>query len=193
MGRTCGVSHWTAGGSGSRPDSKDFMRFEFLARQTVGVGDLDQVDCSEAVMGALGRAQATDVVDGLSDGLDTQLGRSYADGAELSDGQWQKFALGRAMMRTTPLLVILDEPTAALDPQAEHDLFERYAVAARQTAADTGAITVLVSHRFSTVRTADLILVVADGRVIEAGSHAQLVAAGGLYTELYGLQAAQYS
>jgi ATP-binding cassette subfamily B protein len=96
------------------------------------------------------------------------------------------------MMRETPLLLVLDEPTSALDAQAEHQLFERYAAGARRVAADTGAITILVSHRFSTVRMADLILVVADGRLVESGSHEQLMAEAGLYAELYGLQAAQY-
>jgi ATP-binding cassette subfamily B protein len=171
---------------------QDFVRFELAARQTVGVGDLPRVDSTDAVAGALARAEAGDVVDRLEDGLATQLGRSYAAGAELSGGQWQKLALGRAMMRNAPLLMVLDEPTSALDAQAEHQLFERYADNARRLGERTGAITVLVSHRFSTVRMADLILVVAGGRVAEAGSHEELMAAGGLYAELYGLQAAQY-
>jgi ATP-binding cassette subfamily B protein len=144
------------------------------------------------VTSALERARGIDVLDRLDDGLETQLGQAYADGTELSGGQWQKLALGRAMMRETPLLLVLDEPTSALDAQAEHQLFERYAAGARRVAADTGAITVLVSHRFSTVRMADLILVVANGRLVESGSHEHLIAGGGLYAELYGLQAAQY-
>jgi len=172
---------------------QDFARFEFLARETVGVGDLGQIESTRAVTGALERAHAADVIARLDDGLETQLGQSFAEGAELSGGQWQKLALGRAMMRQTPLLVVLDEPTSALDAQAEHELFERYAANARQAGARTGAITLLVSHRFSTVRMADVILVVAGGRVAEAGSHEDLVAADGLYAELYGLQAAQYT
>ncbi|MDQ1681964.1 MAG: ATP-binding cassette, subfamily bacterial, partial [Frankiaceae bacterium] len=115
-----------------------------------------------------------------------------ADGTELSGGQWQKLALGRAMMRELPLLLILDEPTSALDAEAEHQLFEQYAENARRVGRETGAITVLVSHRFSTVRMADLILVVADGRVAEAGDHAALLAQDGLYAELYALQASAY-
>jgi ATP-binding cassette, subfamily B, bacterial len=126
------------------------------------------------------------------DGLDTQLGKSYADGTELSGGQWQKLALGRAMMRESPLLLVLDEPTAALDPEAEHALFERYAEQAQRVGAVTGAITMLVSHRFSTVRMADLIIVIADGRVAEMGDHPSLMAAGGSYAELYGIQADGY-
>jgi len=171
---------------------QDFARYEFLARQSIGVGDLAQQFADAAVRGALDRAHAADVLDHLADGLDTQLGKSYADGAELSGGQWQKLALGRAMMRENPLLLILDEPTAALDPEAEHALFERYAEQARRVGEVTGAITLLVSHRFSTVRMADLIIVIADGQVAETGNHASLVAAGGFYSELYGIQAEAY-
>ena len=128
----------------------------------------------------------------LENGLSTQLGKSYTDGTELSGGQWQKLALGRAMMRELPLLLILDEPTSALDAEAEHALFERYAEGARRVGQATGGITVLVSHRFSTVRMADLIVVVADGHVVEAGPHAQLMRNRGLYAELYDLQASAY-
>ncbi|MBB2923703.1 ABC transporter ATP-binding protein [Cellulomonas cellasea] len=171
---------------------QDFSRFELLARENVGVGDLPDIGSDEAVLAALRRAHAEGVLDRLDDGLDTQLGTSHTDGAQLSGGQWQKLALGRAMMREEPLLLVLDEPTSALDAQAEHELFERYAVHARRVGERTGAITLLVSHRFSTVRMADLILVVAGGRVTEAGSHAELVARGGLYAELFELQAAAY-
>ncbi len=171
---------------------QDFVRFEFLARETVGVGDLPQIESTPTVTAALGRARGEDVLERLENGLETQLGKSYTDGTELSGGQWQKLALGRAMMRESPLLLVLDEPTSALDAQAEHLLFEQYAAGARRVAADTGAITVLVSHRFSTVRMADLILVVADGRISESGSHEELLAKHGLYAELYGLQASQY-
>jgi ATP-binding cassette subfamily B protein len=171
---------------------QDFARFEFVARRTVGVGDLPALDEEPAVLGALERAQATDVVGRLEDGLSTQLGKTYTDGTELSGGQWQKLALGRAMMRELPLLLVLDEPTSALDAEAEHALFERYAEGARRVGRASGGITVLVSHRFSTVRMADLIIVVADGRVIEAGSHAALMRNKGLYSELYRLQAAAY-
>ena len=171
---------------------QDFARYEFLARQTIGVGDLARNFDDPAVRGAMDRARSADLLDQMSDGLDTQLGKSYADGAELSGGQWQKLALGRAMMRDSPLLLVLDEPTAALDPEAEHALFERYAEQAQRVGKVTGAITILVSHRFSTVRMADLIIVIADGRVAEMGNHASLVAAGGVYSELYGIQAKAY-
>lgn len=171
---------------------QDFVRYEFSAQEAVGVGDLPQIDSRSAVRGALQRAEAGDVLDRLPDGLDTHLGKSYTDGVELSGGQWQKVALGRAMMREQPLLLVLDEPTAALDPEAEHALFERYATQARRVGAATGAITLVVSHRFSTVRMADLIVVVRDGRVAEVGGHAELVAEGGLYAELFALQERAY-
>jgi ATP-binding cassette subfamily B protein len=171
---------------------QDFARLEFVARRTVGVGDLPFVDDQAAVEAALERAHAGDVIGRLEQGLSTQLGKSHTDGTELSGGQWQKLALGRAMMRELPLLLILDEPTSALDAEAEHNLFERYAEGARRVGRATGGITVLVSHRFSTVRMADQIVVVADGKVAEAGSHAQLMRNRGLYAELYELQASAY-
>jgi ATP-binding cassette, subfamily B, bacterial len=171
---------------------QDFVRYELMARQAVGVGDLPREASEPAVSAALERANAADVVSRLPEGLDTQLGKSYADGVELSGGQWQKLALGRALMRERPLLLILDEPTAALDAETEHALFERYAAQARVVAGAVGAVTLLVSHRFSTVRMADLIVVVDDGRVVESGDHATLMRAGGLYAELYTLQASAY-
>ncbi len=171
---------------------QDFVRFELPARRSIGVGDLPHLDDDETVRGAIERARSASLLDRFEQGLDTLLGKSYHDGTELSGGQWQKIALARAMMRERPLLLVLDEPTSALDAQAEHELFEQYADTARRVGAETGAVTVLVSHRFSTVRMADLIVVVADGRVAEAGSHEQLIASGGLYAELYELQAASY-
>ena len=171
---------------------QDFARFELIAQQTVGVGDLPQLDSKPAVEGALERAHASDVVGRLEQGLSTQLGKSYAEGTELSGGQWQKLALGRAMMREHPLLLVLDEPTSALDAQAEHELFERYAENAKRVGTAAGAITLFVSHRFSTVRMADLIVVVAEGKVLESGSHAELMRHKGLYAELYELQAKAY-
>jgi ATP-binding cassette, subfamily B, bacterial len=171
---------------------QDFVRFELAAQRTVGVGDLPLLDDESAVLAALERARATAVLERLDDGLATQLGRSYTDGTELSGGQWQRLALGRAMMRDLPLLLVLDEPTSALDAEAEHELFEQYARNARRVGRQTGAITVLVSHRFSTVSMADQILVVADGRIAEAGSHEDLMRASGLYADLYALHASAY-
>lgn len=171
---------------------QDFARFELTARHTVGVGQLRDLDDDAAVMSALERAHGINVTDGLTQGLDTQLGRQFDDGQELSGGQWQKLAIGRAMMRDAPILLILDEPTAALDAATEAALFERYAGAAHRTASRTGGITVLISHRFSTVRMADLILVVGDGCILEAGAHADLLRDDGHYAELYRLQAGAY-
>jgi ATP-binding cassette subfamily B protein len=172
---------------------QDFFKFEFTARQTVGLGDLDRIDDPGAVAAAAERAGAEDVVARLPAGFDTQLGASWPGGVELSFGQWQKLALARGFMRERPLLMILDEPTAALDAETEHALFERYAAAARdRSPADNGRVTVLVSHRFSTVRMADLIVVLDGARLVEAGSHEALMARRGPYAELYGIQAAAY-
>lgn len=170
---------------------QDFARLEFLARSTVGLGDVGHLDDDELVAAAVDRAGARDVVDGLASGLDTQLGANWPDGVDLSFGQWQKFALARGFMRTRALVTVLDEPTAALDAETEHLLFERYADQARLSRQD-GSITVLVSHRFSTVRMADLIVVISDGRIAEVGSHDELMARRGPYSDLYTIQASAY-
>lgn len=183
------VGDWRARSSAA---FQDLARFEFLAREAVGVGSLPFIDDDEAVLAALHRASARDLVADLPAALDTQLGKQFTGGAELSAGQWQKVALGRAMMREDPLLLVLDEPTASLDAQTEHALFERFAGAAREVSTRTGGITVLVSHRFSTVRMADLIIVLQNGKVVESGSHAELMARDALYAELYSLQARAY-
>jgi ATP-binding cassette subfamily B protein len=125
-------------------------------------------------------------------GLAGYVGHSYADGTELSGGQWQTVGLARTLMRRHPLLLILDEPAAALDVSAEHDLFERYASSAAQAGREDGGITVLISHRFSTVRMADLIAVLDHGQLTECGSHRELMTACGLYAELFTLQARAY-
>jgi ATP-binding cassette subfamily B protein len=171
---------------------QDFVRYELSAQRAVGVGDLPLLDDEAAVLAALERAHALAVLERLDDGLATQLGRSYADGTELSGGQWQRLALGRSMMRELPLLLVLDEPTSALDAEAEHQLFEQYALNARRVGRESGAITVLVSHRFSTVSMADQILVVSNGGIAEWGNHEDLIRASGLYAELYALHAAAY-
>jgi len=178
---------------------QDFFRFEFRVRHTVGVGDLPRLDDRSAVAAAIDRAGAADVVTQLGAGLETQLGATWPEGVELSFGQWQKLALARGFMRERPLVLVLDEPTAALDAETEHALFERYAATARGGGGrppaahpPDGRITILVSHRFSTVRMADFIVVLHGSRVVESGSHEALMAQGGHYAELYRIQAAAY-
>jgi ATP-binding cassette subfamily B protein len=184
------ASEWRARLAGA---FQDFFRFEFRARHTVGLGDVARLDDEPAVLAAVDRAGAGDVVARLTSGLDTQLGPTWPSGVELSFGQWQKLALARGFMRDQPLLLVLDEPTAALDAETEHALFEHYAAAARSTTDNiTGRITVLVSHRFSTVRMADLIVVLDGARLVEVGTHEELMAKPGQYSELYNIQAAAY-
>jgi ATP-binding cassette subfamily B protein len=168
---------------------QDFCRFELPAWEAVGIGDLDALDDTAAVLTALESAGATDVVATLESGLDTQLGRTFPDGTDLSAGQWQKLALARARMRTTPTLVLLDEPAASLDPDSEAALLRRYR---RVNGSRSDAITVIVSHRFTTVRDADLIVVLDGGRIVELGTHTELIARRGHYAEMYALHAAAY-
>ena len=177
---------------------QDFFRFEFRARHTVGIGDLCRLDDESSVRTAVDRAGADDVITRLVSGLETQLGPTWPGGVEVSFGQWQKLALARGFMRDRPLLLVLDEPTSALDAETEHALFERFAAAARGGKSNgdvdgaDGRITILVSHRFSTVRMADLIVVLDGAHVAEVGTHEELTARGGKYAELYGIQASAY-
>ena len=166
---------------------QDFVRFELPAQGSIGLGDLPRVDDAIAVTGAVKRAGAVDVIERLPEGLSTQLGPSWPGGVDLSGGQWQKVALARGLVREDPLLVVLDEPTSALDAETEHALFERFAEQAR-VASQAGRVTVLVSHRFSTVRMADLIIVLSGTKVVEFGSHAELMARGATYAELYSIK-----
>ena len=170
---------------------QDFFRFEFRARHSVGVGDVPRLDDAPAVVTAVDRAGADDVVRRLEAGLETQLGPTWPDGVEVSFGQWQKLALARGFMRDEPLVLVLDEPTAALDAETEHALFERYAAGAHRSNRDA-RITILVSHRFSTVRMADLIVVLDGARLVEMGTHEELTARDGQYAQLYNIQAAAY-
>ncbi|MEV6848368.1 ABC transporter ATP-binding protein [Actinoplanes sp. NPDC051411] len=166
---------------------QDFMRPQMILRDAVGMGDLPRRSDDPALRAALARAGA----DALKLDPSTLLGRFFAGGRDLSGGQWQRVGLARGMMRPAPLLTVLDEPTAALDAPTEAALFERFAGAAERSSA-AGAVTVLVSHRFSTVRIADLIVVVEGGRITETGGHEQLLAAGGTYAQLFALQARAY-
>lgn len=171
---------------------QDFLRLEAIVRESVGVGHLPQMGRDERVLDAIDRGTARRVLDLLPRGLDTHLGKSYTDGSELSGGEWQRIALSRAMMPPEPLVLVLDEPTANLDPSAEHAIYERYSGAANRARA-AGGVVILVSHRFSTVKMADLILVLEHGRLAEMGTHAELVAAGGSYARMYLTQARAYS
>jgi ATP-binding cassette, subfamily B, bacterial len=171
---------------------QDHVHLELVARESVTTGDLPALESDQRALQALDDAAASDVLVALPGGLATQLGSSWDDGTELSGGQWQRLAIARGMMRGDPLLLVLDEPTSALDAATEHALFEGYADAARR-AGRRGAVTVLVTHRFSTVAAADLVVVLTDGRVSEVGSHVELMAAGGSYAQLYALQARGYA
>jgi ATP-binding cassette subfamily B protein len=179
-----------AGASGGRVPG--FLPLRIPRRAHGRFGRCPRMDDRAAVAAAVDRAGAGDVVERLP-GARHPARSHVAGGVELSFGQWQKLALARGFMRDQPLLLILDEPTAALDAETEHALFERYAAAARGTGTSTsGRITILVSHRFSTVRMADLIVVLDGARLVEVGTHDELMAKGGQYAELYGIQAAAY-
>jgi ABC-type multidrug transport system fused ATPase/permease subunit len=171
---------------------QDFGRYpQTTFAEAVGMGDLDRIDDDAAVMNAIDAADARRIVQRLPAGRDTRLGLVYG-GIDLSEGQWQKTALARASMRTKPVLFVLDEPTASLDAPSEHAIFERYMQRARSLAERNGAITLVVSHRLSTVAGADLVLVLDNGRLAESGSHHDLMKSGGRYSDLYGLQASAY-
>ena len=164
---------------------QDFVQYHSTARDNIGMGGHEQADELEAVAAAAREAGADAFLEALPEGYETMLGREFEGGHELSIGQWQRVALARAFFRGAPF-VILDEPTAALDPRAEHDLFARVRTMAR------GRTVLLVSHRFSSVRSADRIFVLDRGKVVEQGTHAELLALGGRYAELFNLQAAAY-
>jgi ATP-binding cassette subfamily B protein len=165
---------------------QDFNQYQFLLRENVGLGSVAHLGDELRLQRAVEQGGARELVTSLRGGLDAQLGRKFKDGVELSGGQWQKVALARAFMREEADILILDEPTAALDAEAEHAVFERFAALAK------GRTTILISHRFPTVRMADRILVLEHGRVIEDGSHAELVRAGARYARLFDLQARGY-
>jgi ATP-binding cassette subfamily B protein len=165
---------------------QDFNQYHFSLRENVGFGDLPHLMEDAQVRRAVERGGAEPVVAELPQGLDTQLGRWFQDGVELSGGQWQKIALARTFMREDADILILDEPTAALDAEAEKAVFDRFRTLARDRTS------LLISHRFPTVRMADRIVVIEHGQIIEQGSHDALVAAGGRYAQLFRLQAEGY-
>ena len=182
------VARWRQRLSGA---FQDHVRFEVPLGEAVGIGDLPRRHDQQAVRAAIVAGAAEAVVESVPDGLATQLGSAWPGGVELSGGQWQRLAIARGMMRTAPLVRILDEPTSALDAITEHQLFDRYAAAAR-AGRETGTITLLITHRFSTVASADLVAVLDHGRLIEYGPHQELITAGGHYAQLYELQARGY-
>jgi ATP-binding cassette subfamily B protein len=164
---------------------QDYAAYQVSAGENIGVGNVDHAEDMEAIATAAERAGADDVVRKLPEGFDTTLGKWFEGGHQLSGGEWQKIALARAFMRDAQVL-ILDEPTAALDAQAEHDLF------ARIKELTAGKMALYISHRFSTVRMADRILFLENGRLVEQGTHEELMELGGRYAELFDLQAASY-
>lgn len=171
---------------------QDFGRYHTSFAEAVGFGDIAAVDDLDRIRRAVSDADADGLVGRLPDGVHTRLGRQFG-GVEVSEGQWQKIALARASMRRAPLLFVLDEPTASLDAPSEHAIFERYMRRAREVAQRSGGITLVVSHRFSTVAGADLILVMDGGRLAEYGTHERLLAAEDRYASLYSLQATAYA
>lgn len=165
---------------------QDFVQYQFNVGENIGVGDVDHIDDADRQTTAAGKGMALPFIETLPQGLETQLGRWFDDGRELSGGQWQKVALSRAFMRASARILVLDEPTSAMDAEAEAELFDRI----RAVSGDQMAI--LISHRFSTVRMADHIVVLDGGQVIEEGPHEALMAAEGRYARLFSLQAAGY-
>ncbi len=164
---------------------QDFVRYQFTAGENIAVGRIEARDDRARVEDAAARGRADAVIKGLPAGYEQRIGRRFQDGVELSGGEWQKIAIARAYMREAQIL-ILDEPTSALDARAEYEVFQRF------KELSSGTTGVLISHRFSSVRMADRILVLGDGRVEAIGTHDELIAAGGRYAELFDLQAAGY-
>src|SRR5208283_5332378 len=161
---------------------QDFNQYQFRFRENVGVGSVEHLEDSARVQRAVEEGGATEVLSSLSEGLETPLGRWFKDGTELSGGQWQKVALARAFMREEADILVLDEPTAALDAEAEHAVYERFKTLAK------GRTAILISHRFPTVRMADRIIVLQDGHILEEGTHASLLERNGEYARLFLLQ-----
>jgi ATP-binding cassette subfamily B protein len=165
---------------------QDFVQYQLTAGENVGLGSVAELEDVNQIQRAVHKAGADDVVSSLKSGLATPLGRWFAEGVELSGGQWQKIALARAFMREGADILVLDEPTAALDAEAEHAVFERFRELTR------GKTSILISHRFPTVRMAERIVVIERGSVIEEGTHDSLVRKGGRYAQLFALQAEGY-
>lgn len=164
---------------------QDFVRYEMAVRENVGFGYIEELDNEERIRLATAQSGATSIIEDLPQKYETTLGRMFEKGHEFSIGQWQKIALARAFMRRAPV-VVLDEPTSSIDAESEAEIFSHL----QQIAA--GATTLLIAHRFSTVRMADRIIVIKQGKIIEDGTHQALLAADGTYAHLFRLQAAGY-
>lgn len=164
---------------------QDFMRYEMTAAENIAVGRIEKLNDKEAIESAARKSLADTVINKLANGYDQMLGRRFEGGVDLSGGEWQRLALGRAYLRDAQML-ILDEPTAALDARAEYEVFERF------SELTLGKMTLLISHRFSTVRMSDRIVVLEGGRIVEEGRHDKLIALGGRYAEMFELQASSY-
>ena len=164
---------------------QDFMRYEMTARENIGVGRIEDLENLKDLRIAAQKGMADEVIARLPGGLEQMLGRRFDGGVDLSGGEWQKIALARAYLRDAQVL-ILDEPTAALDARSEFEVFQRFAELTR------GKMALFISHRFSTVRMADRIVVLENGQIAEEGSHEQLSRMGGRYAEMFELQAASY-
>ena len=164
---------------------QDFMRYEMTARENIAVGRIGEIDNLELLKGAAQKSMADFTIGRLPQAYDQMLGRRFDHGVDLSGGEWQKVALARAYLRDAQLL-ILDEPTAALDARSEFEVFHRFA---ELTA---GKMALFISHRFSTVRSADRILVLENGKIAEEGTHDQLASLGGRYAEMFEMQASSY-
>jgi ATP-binding cassette subfamily B protein len=164
---------------------QDFFKYSFTAKENIAVGAISKINEDELIRTAAKQSLAEDVIQAFPKQYDQQLGKRFAGGVELSGGQWQKIALARAYMKNAEV-VVLDEPTSALDARAEYDAFQRFIGLTK------GKTAVIISHRFSTVRMADRILVLKDGRLLEIGTHEELLSNKGLYSELFELQAQGY-